>query len=211
MDHTVPAGVNGSKLERNHALPQEPVKLDLGHRIDRRHRWNDSHHDSRIPGLLVEHPVHHFQFQVSNLHKSATFNGELLGRLGFTKAFETEGIVESQKEGERIIVDQCPKRFLAPWLSSERVGLNHLAFRHRAGEQSTDFFTSNLFPRGLGFSKERLRSGSIMIGPHSVYFEDPDRIKARTSPRSRRPIKRDRWVDSQKKGKRGSTSGGVLV
>ncbi|TMI23420.1 hypothetical protein E6H24_08710 [Candidatus Bathyarchaeota archaeon] len=46
-----------------------------------------------------KHPVHHFQIQVSNIQKSATFYGELLGRLGFAKVFETEGMVEWQKEG----------------------------------------------------------------------------------------------------------------
>ena len=59
-----------------------------------------------------KHPVHHFQIQVSNIRKSATFYGELLGRLGFTKVFETEGMVVWQSEGTRIIVAQSPERFL---------------------------------------------------------------------------------------------------
>jgi len=38
-------------------------------------------------------------------------------------------MVEWQKEGTRIIVAQCPKRFLAEGHHRKRVGLNHIAFR----------------------------------------------------------------------------------
>jgi len=95
-------------------------------------------------GLALEnrfkHPVHHFQIQVSNIQKSATFYGELLGRLGFTKVFETQGMVEWQKEGTRIIIAQCPKRFLSDGYHRKHVGLNHIAFRAPSRATVDEFY-----------------------------------------------------------------------
>lgn len=124
------------------------------------------------------HPVHHFHIQVSNIQKSATFYGELLGRLGFTKAFETEGMVEWQKEGTRIIVAQCPKRFLDDGYHRKRVGLNHIAFRAPNRAAVDELFHNFLLPKKIpvlyGGAKEWK---GYDPGYYAVYFEDPDRIK----------------------------------
>jgi catechol 2,3-dioxygenase-like lactoylglutathione lyase family enzyme len=125
-----------------------------------------------------KHPVHHFQIQVSNIHESSTFYGELLGRLGFTKVFETDGMVEWQKEGTRIIVAQCPKRFLDRGYHRKRVGLNHIAFRAPSRATVDALYHDYLLP-----NKIRILYGGPKEwkdydpGYYAVYFEDPDRIK----------------------------------
>lgn len=125
-----------------------------------------------------KHPVHHFQIQVSNIRKSATFYGELLSRLGFTKVFETEGMVEWQKEGTRIIVAQSPKRFLDHGYHRKRIGLNHVAFRASSrvevDELYRDFLLPNKIPVLYNGPKEW---EGYDPGYYAVYFEDPDRIK----------------------------------
>jgi len=126
-----------------------------------------------------KHPVHHFQIQVSNIQKSAAFYGELLGRLGFTKVFETEGMVEWQKEGTRIIVAQCPKRFLAEGYHRKRVGLNHIAFRATSRAVVDELYRNYLLPKKIpvlygGAAKEWK---DYDPGYYAVYFEDPDRMK----------------------------------
>ncbi len=125
-----------------------------------------------------KHPVHHFQIQVSNIQKSATFYGELLGRLGFTKVFETQGMVEWQEEGTRIIVTQCPKRFLAEGYHRKRVGLNHLAFRAPSRAAVDELYRNYLVPNKIpvlyGGPKEWKDYDPSY---YAVYFEDPDRIK----------------------------------
>ena len=125
-----------------------------------------------------KHPIHHFQIQVSNIQKSATFYGELLGRLDFTKVFETEGMVEWQKEGTRIVVAQCPKRFLADGYHRRRVGLNHIAFRAPSRAAVDELYRNYLLPNKIpilyGGSKEWK---DYDPGYYAVYFEDPDRIK----------------------------------
>ena len=125
-----------------------------------------------------KHPVHHFQIQVSNIQKSGMFYGELLGRLGFAKVFETEGVVEWQKEGTRIIVAQCPKRFLAHGYHRKRVGLNHIAFRAPSRAAVDDLYHNYLVPKKIptlyGGPKEWK---DYDPGYYAVYFEDPDRMK----------------------------------
>ena len=125
-----------------------------------------------------KHPVHHFQIQVSNIQKSATFYGELLGRLAFTKVFETEGMAEWQKEGTRIIVAQSPKSFLAHGYHRRRVGLNHLAFRAPSRAAVDELYQNYLVPKKIstlyGGPKEW---EGYDPGYYAVYFEDPDRIK----------------------------------
>ena len=96
-----------------------------------------------------KHPVHHFQIQVSNIQKSATFYSELLGRLGFTKVFEIEGMVQWQKEGTRIIVAQSPKRLLAQGYHRKRVGLNHLAFRAPSRAAVDELYRNYLVPNKI--------------------------------------------------------------
>jgi len=124
------------------------------------------------------HPVHHFQIQVSNIQKSAPFYGELLGRLGFTKVFEMEGMVQWQKEGTRIIVAQSPKRFLTDGYHRKRVGLNHLAFRAPSPAAVDELYRNFLLPKRIptlyGGPKEW---NDYDPGYYAVYFEDPDRIK----------------------------------
>lgn len=125
-----------------------------------------------------KHPVHHFQIQVSNIQKSATFYGELLGRLGFTEVLEMEGMVEWQKEGTRIIVAQCPKRFLADGYHRKRVGLNHIAFRAPSRAAVDELYRDYLVPKKIptlyGGPKEW---EGYDPGYYAVYFEDPDRMK----------------------------------
>ncbi len=125
-----------------------------------------------------KHPVHHFQIQVSNIQKSAEFYGELLGRLGFTKALEMEGMVEWQKEGTRIVVAQCPKRFITHDYHRKRVGLNHIAFRAPSRTAVDELYRSYLLPKKIpvlyGGAKEWK---DYDPGYYAVYFEDPDRIK----------------------------------
>ncbi len=131
-----------------------------------------------VLGNKFKHPVHHFQIQVSNIKKSAEFYGELLSRLGFTKVFETEGIVEWQKEGTRIIVTQCPKRFLGEGYHRKRVGLNHIAFRAPSRKAVDEIYRNYLLPNRIpvlyGEAKEWK---DYDPGYYAVYFEDPDRIK----------------------------------
>jgi catechol 2,3-dioxygenase-like lactoylglutathione lyase family enzyme len=125
-----------------------------------------------------KHPVHRFQIQVSNIQKSAIFYGELLGRLGFTKAFETERMVEWQKEGTRIIVAQCPRRFISDGYHRKRVGLNHIAFRAPSRATVDELYRVFLLPRKIpvlyGGAKEW---PDYDPGYYAVYFEDPDRMK----------------------------------
>ncbi len=125
-----------------------------------------------------KHPVHHFQIQVSNIRKSATFYGELLGHLGFTKVFETEGMVEWQKEGTRIIVAQSPKRFLTDGYHRKRVGLNHIAFRAPSRAAVDELYDNYLVPNKIpvlyGGAKEWK---DYDPGYYAVFFEDPDRMK----------------------------------
>ena len=125
-----------------------------------------------------KHPVHHVQIQVSNIQKSATFYSELLGRLGFSKVFETEGMVEWRKEGTRIIVAQSPKRFLADGYHRKRVGLNHIAFRAPSREVVDELYRNYLLPKKIpvlyGGAKEWKEYDP---GYYAVYFEDPDRMK----------------------------------
>ena len=133
-------------------------------------------------GLTLEnkfkHPVHHLQIQVSNIQKSATFYGDLLGRLGFTKVFETEGMLEWQKEGTRIIVAQSPKRFVSDGYHRKRVGLNHIAFRAPSRAAVDELYRNYLVPKKIttlyGGPKER---EGYDPGYYAVYFEDPDRMK----------------------------------
>jgi catechol 2,3-dioxygenase-like lactoylglutathione lyase family enzyme len=124
------------------------------------------------------HPVHHFQIQLSNVQLSAKFYGDLLGRLGFAKVFETEGMVEWAKEGTRIIVSQCPKRFLEKGYHRKRVGLNHIAFRAPSRSAVDDLYQNYLLPNKIpvlyGGAKEW---PDYDPGYYAVYFEDPDRIK----------------------------------
>ena len=131
-----------------------------------------------VLGNEFKHPVHHIQLQVSNIQKSAMFYGELLGRLGFAKVFETEGMVEWQKEGTRIIVVQCPKRFLAGGYHRKRVGLNHIAFRAPSRAAVDELYRNYLLPKKIpvlyGGAKEWK---DYDPGYYAVYFEDPDRIK----------------------------------
>jgi len=133
-------------------------------------------------GLVLEnkfkHPVHHFQIHVSNIQKSARFYGELLGRLGFTKVFATEGMMEWQKEGTRIIVAQSPKGFLTDGYHRKRVGLNHIAFRAPSRAAVDELFHNYLVPNKI----QTLYGGpkeweGYDPGYYAVYFEDPDRIK----------------------------------
>ena len=137
-------------------------KKQLGHALENR----------------FKHPVHHFQIQVSNFQKSATFYGELLARLGFAKVFETEGMVEWQKEGTRIIVAQSPKRFLPDGYHRKRVGLNHIAFRAPSRAAVDELYRKYLLPKKIpvlyGGAKEWKDYDQ---GYYAVYFEDPDRIK----------------------------------
>ncbi len=124
------------------------------------------------------HPVHHFQIQVSNIQKSAVFYGELLGRLGFTQVLEMERMVEWQKEGTRIILAQCPKRFLVDGYHRKRVGLNHIAFRVSSRAAVDELYRNFLLPKKIPI----LYSGpkewkDYDPGYYAVYFEDPDRIK----------------------------------
>src|SRR5437667_156083 len=67
-----------------------------------------------------KHPVHHFQIQVSNIQKSALFYGELLGRLGFAKVFEAEGMVEWHSNCWRNR-DRATDRYPLPRLDERRV------------------------------------------------------------------------------------------
>jgi len=106
------------------------------------------------------------------------FYGELLGRLGFAKVFETEGAVEWQKEGTRIIVAQSPKRFLTDGYHRKRVGLNHIAFRAPSRAAVDDLYHNYLVPKKIptlyGGPKEWK---DYDPGYYAVYFEDPDRMK----------------------------------
>jgi catechol 2,3-dioxygenase-like lactoylglutathione lyase family enzyme len=124
------------------------------------------------------HPIHHFQIQVSDIQRSAKFYGEMLGRLGFRRVYETEGIVEWSKEGTRIIVAQSPKRFLATGFHRKRIGLNHVAFRAQSREAVDKFYRDYLLPNKIpvlyGGAKEWMEYDE---GYYAVYFEDPDRIK----------------------------------
>jgi catechol 2,3-dioxygenase-like lactoylglutathione lyase family enzyme len=124
------------------------------------------------------HPVHHFQIQVSNIRKSAVFYGELLGRLGFTRVFEMDGMIEWQREGTRIIVAQCPKRFLGDSYHRKRVGLNHIAFgapsRAAVDELYRDYLLPKKIPILYGGAKEWK---DYDPGYYAVFFEDPDRMK----------------------------------
>lgn len=125
-----------------------------------------------------DHPVHHFQIQVSDIGRSAEFYGGLLGHLGFVKVFEMEGMVEWQKEGTRIIVAQTPKRFMSDGYHRKRVGLNHIAFRAPSRAAVDEFCQKFLVP-----NKIRILYGGAKEWPdydagyYAVYFEDPDRIK----------------------------------
>src|SRR5207247_9837132 len=106
------------------------------------------------------------------------FYGELLGRLGFAKVFETEGMLEWQKEGTRIIIAQCPKRFLADGYHRKRVGLNHIAFRAPSRAAVDELYRNYLLPKKIpvlyGRAKEWKDYYSVY---YAVYFEDLDRIK----------------------------------
>ncbi len=125
-----------------------------------------------------KHPIHHFQIQVSNTQKSASFYGDLLSRLGFANVLETQGMVEWQKEGTRIIVAQCPKRLLAEGYHRKRVGLNHIAFRAPSRAAVDELYRNYLLPKKIpilyGGAKEWQ---DYDPGYYAVYFEDPDRIK----------------------------------
>ncbi|GEM_PF-646269 len=125
-----------------------------------------------------KHPIHHFQIQVSNFQRSAKFYGDLLGRLDFAKVFETEGMMEWQKEGTRIIVAQCPKRFLDHGYHRKSVGLNHIAFRAPSRAKVDELYHKYLVPNNIpvlyGGAKEW---PDYDPGYYAVYFEDPDRIK----------------------------------
>jgi len=125
-----------------------------------------------------EDPIHHFQIQVSNIDRSGKFYGSLLSRLGFAKVFETEGMAEWSKKGTRIIVVQCPKRFLPSGFHRKRIGLNHIAFRAESRDEVDSFCRAFLVPNNIpvlyGGAKEWKEYDE---GYYAVYFEDPDRIK----------------------------------
>jgi catechol 2,3-dioxygenase-like lactoylglutathione lyase family enzyme len=124
------------------------------------------------------HPVHHFQIQVSNLQRSAKFYGGLLGHLGFSRVFETEGMVEWSKEGTRIIVAQCPKRFITNSYHRKQIGLNHIAFRAPDKAAVDDFYRNYLLPNKIPVLYGGAREWpDYDPGYYAVYFEDPDRIK----------------------------------
>lgn len=128
--------------------------------------------------MKFEHPIHHFQIQVSNIERSAKFYAGLFAELGFAKVFETEGMLEWSKRGTRIIVAQSPKRFLSSGFHRKRIGLNHIAFRARSREEVNKFYRNYLLPNNIpvlyGGAKQWKEYDE---GYYAVYFEDPDRIK----------------------------------
>ena len=127
---------------------------------------------------IFEHPIHHLQIQVSSIERSAKFYAEMFGVLGFSKVYETKGVVEWAKEGTRILVAQSPENFAANGFHRKRVGLNHIAFRAPSREAvdafCRDFLVPNKVPVLYGGAKEW---DGYDPGYYAVYFEDPDRIK----------------------------------
>jgi len=86
--------------------------------------------------------------------------------------------VEWQKEGTRIILAQCPKRFLPDGYHRKRIGLNHIAFRASSRGAVDELYRNYLLPNKIptlyGGPKEWK---DYDPGYYAVYFEDPDRIK----------------------------------
>ncbi len=126
----------------------------------------------------IESPIHHFQIFVSNIRVSAKFYGGLLDRLGFAQVLDWKNMAEWQKEGTRIIIAQCPERFIANGFHRKRIGLNHLAFRAPSRSAVDEFYRNFLLPNKIpilyGGAKEW---PDYDPGYYAVYFEDPDRIK----------------------------------
>ena len=127
---------------------------------------------------MFEHPIHHFQIQVSDIQQSVKFYAELFAKLGFAKVFETDSMVEWSKEGTRILVAQGSKKFVSNGFHRKRVGLNHIAFRATSREAVDGFCREFLIPNKIsilyGGAKEW---PGYDPGYYAVYFEDPDRIK----------------------------------
>jgi catechol 2,3-dioxygenase-like lactoylglutathione lyase family enzyme len=123
-------------------------------------------------------PVHHFQINVSDIRRSAKFYSDVLGKLGFPKVFEDTSMVEWKKDGTRIILVQCPKRFVANGYHRKHIGLNHIAFRAPTRATVDEFYRDYLLPEKIpvlyGGAKEW---PDYDPGYYAVYFEDPDRLK----------------------------------
>lgn len=98
--------------------------------------------------------------------------------MSFSKIFEAKGMMEWSKEGTRIIVAQCPERFIAKGYHRKQIGLNHIAFRAPNKEAVDDLYRNYLLPHKVsvlyGGPKEW---PDYDPGYYAVYFEDPDRIK----------------------------------
>lgn len=121
--------------------------------------------------------LHHLEIYVSDLERSKDFWGWLLeGELGYEKYQEWASGISWKQNGTYLVFVQAEERFLDVPYHRCRVGLNHLAFYTRDCDHLDQLRTA-LTNRGvkLLYQDRHPRTGGV--GPHQLFFEDPDRIK----------------------------------
>jgi catechol 2,3-dioxygenase-like lactoylglutathione lyase family enzyme len=116
----------------------------------------------------------HVEIYVSDLERSVRFWEWFLELIGYVP-YQSWAEGRSWKRDETYIVFvQAPPDTVAAGYDRRRVGLNHLAF-HAISREQVDSVTLLLRARGarILYEDRHPRAG----GGHSVFFEDPDRIK----------------------------------
>lgn len=118
--------------------------------------------------------LHHLEIYVSDLERSITFWGWLLGRLGYEPFQEWDEGMSWLAGDTYLAFVQAPES--GGGFDRRRVGLNHLAFRV-GSHREVDELTEALRERGarLLYGDRHPYAG----GPHhyAAFFEDPDGLK----------------------------------
>lgn len=116
----------------------------------------------------------HVEIYVSDLERSVRFWEWFLELIGYVP-YQSWAEGRSWKRDETYIVFvQAPPDTVAAGYDRRRVGLNHLAF-HAMSREQVDSVTLLLRARGARILYEDRPPRAD--GGHSVFFEDPDRIK----------------------------------
>jgi catechol 2,3-dioxygenase-like lactoylglutathione lyase family enzyme len=121
--------------------------------------------------------LHHVEINVSDLHRTVDFWGWLLPELGY-EVFQEWDEGRSWKRGDTYVVFvQADQRYRNYGLHRKRPGLNHLAFWAETQDQVVAL-PAQLAARGIEvLYSDRTPNDIGAPSSHSIFFEDPDRIK----------------------------------
>jgi catechol 2,3-dioxygenase-like lactoylglutathione lyase family enzyme len=121
--------------------------------------------------------LHHVEINVSDLKRSIDFWGWLLPELGYELFQEWKEGRSWTKGGTYVVFTQSDERYRNYGLHRKRPGLNHLAFWATSREQ-VEHLPAMLADRGIKvLYTDRAADAIGAPSSHSLFFEDPDRIK----------------------------------